>query len=104
MNRLLLVAAVVLGLGCGAADARGPYHSYYRSAYSGGYATSSAYINGGYFTPWGYQPYSMTFTPTYGGAIYQGNGGMMGFGTYSPYSFGGFVPSYGYGYGWGGGY
>ena len=44
----------------------------------------------------------MTITPTFGGAIYQRSGGMMGFGTYSPFSFGGFVPSYGWG--WGGGF
>ena len=102
MKRLLISAAMVLGLGFGVAEARGPHGGYYGSAYSGGYAAPSAYINGGYFTPFGYQPYSMTITPTYGGAIYQGYGGMMGWGTYSPYSFGGYVPSYGYG--WGGGY
>jgi hypothetical protein len=103
MKRFLLSAVVVLGLGCGAAEAGGSYHGHYRSAYSRGYQPS-AYINGGYFTPWGYQPYSMTITPTYGGAIYQGNGGLMGWGAYSPYSFGRFVPSYGWGYGFGGGY
>lgn len=44
----------------------------------------------------------MTVTPTFGGAIYQGNGVTIGPGFYSPYSYGGFVP--GYGYGWGGGF
>ncbi|HWB14441.1 MAG TPA: hypothetical protein VG826_34765 [Pirellulales bacterium] len=68
----------------------------------GGYGYGSrAYINGGYFTPFGYQPYNMTITPTYGGAIYQGTSGLMMPGFYQPYSFGGFMPSYYPAYGFG---
>lgn len=91
MKRLLLSALFFFSLAC-VAEAGGPHH--HPSVYSG--YGPSAYINGGYFTPWGYQPYSMTVTPTFGGAIYQGNGGVMMPGFYSPYSYGGFVPSYGF--------
>jgi hypothetical protein len=102
MKRLLFSALMVLSL-AGLADARGPYYNPYRSHYSGGYG--AAFGAGGYFTPFGYQPWGYSVTPTYGGAFYQGSGGMMLPGAYLPYSYGGFVPSYGYGWGgWGGGY
>ena len=99
MKRLLLSALVVLSLVCGVAEARGPYRSY-RSPYYGGYGVSG-FGASGYFTPYGYQPWSYSVTPTYGGALYQGYGGMMLPGAYIPYSYSGFTPNYGYG--WGGG-
>jgi hypothetical protein len=63
------------------------------------------YRAGGYYTGFGYQPWSsFTYGSPYGGAITSYNGGIMGPGVYMPYSFGTYTPGFYGGWGWGGGY
>ncbi|MDE2103999.1 MAG: hypothetical protein KGL39_42575 [Patescibacteria group bacterium] len=109
MKRIVLAAAITLFASI--AHAGWPYRSSSfaeyqasKSAYMSAYHAPSAYVNGGFVGPGFYMPYSYTVTPTYNGAIYQGNGGNLWWGGYSPYSYGGYVPNYypaPYGYGFG---
>jgi hypothetical protein len=107
MKRLLLSLALVLGLGGGVAEARGP-NSYYRPTYGGygGYYNSPIGSGaGGYYTGFGYQPWSsFTYGSPYGGAMTSYNGGIMGPGFYLPYNYSAYTPGFYGGWGWGGGY
>lgn len=101
MKRLLLSLVVVLSL-VSAAQAYYPRHYNWYRPYGGysGYSAPIGYGAGGYYTGFGYQPWSsFTYGSPYGGAVTQYYGGIMGPGFYLPYTFSGYTPAYDGGFG-----